>query len=108
MATLRGLEPPTFWFVAKRSIQLSYRVAAEAKPQQEIVAHTLRSTYADRAPENSTKRGDCAEICNPIIGADPRTEKRPTCATGVRADQEMGAWERVTPASRLGGLGIRR
>ena len=27
MASLRGLEPPTLWFVATRSIQLSYRLA---------------------------------------------------------------------------------
>ena len=26
MASLRGLEPPTLWFVATRSIQLSYRL----------------------------------------------------------------------------------
>ncbi len=25
MARLEGLEPPTFWFVAKHSIQLSYK-----------------------------------------------------------------------------------
>lgn len=27
MASLRGLEPPTSWFVATRSIQLSYRLS---------------------------------------------------------------------------------
>ena len=28
MASLRGLEPPTSWFVATRSIQLSYRLSS--------------------------------------------------------------------------------
>ena len=34
LARLKGLEPPTYWFVASHSIQLSYsRVPAVQKPQ---------------------------------------------------------------------------
>ncbi len=32
MARWKGLEPPTFWFVAKHSIQLSYQRVSARQP----------------------------------------------------------------------------
>jgi hypothetical protein len=43
VASLRGLEPPTSWFVAMRSIQLSYRLAFYGGSQPEQFDDLLTS-----------------------------------------------------------------
>ena len=37
----KGLEPPTYWFVASHSIQLSYRRIQRFHQRSSIIAHTL-------------------------------------------------------------------
>ena len=41
LARRKGLEPPTFWFVAKHSIQLSYRRKMERMTRLELATSTL-------------------------------------------------------------------
>ena len=53
MARRKGFEPPTFWFVAKHSIQLSYRRIYELlqaadiilSQQSSIVKHFIATLY---------------------------------------------------------------
>ncbi len=57
MARVEGFEPPTAWFVARYSIQLSYtRVGYETKPRREWAMHQIKTENGARGRIRTSDR----------------------------------------------------
>ena len=73
MEGLRGVEPPTTWFVARCSIQLSYRPAETARAFP-LDYDTLPATSTAPRKSNSPTQQSAVHLLERAVGIEPTFE----------------------------------